>query len=528
MMQPYRIVTTFCLAFFFCLGSSLAQEVRMVRDINPDGSSLSSGNSKYLTPVGDQLFFVANDGVHGRELWSSDGTTDGTIMVLDINPGEGDSEIHGLIEHNGLCYFFADDGTHGKEVWVSDGTAIGTFMVHDICDGACNVTFADFEHLTSFNGSLYFEGYDGTDAYVWEIDSDNNARLLPGLPDANFHSGITGVYAMNDALYFFRQLSFDGLVLYSYDGSAMTEIEALGQGNIITHQHDSNGIMYYGVQVGFSDRLYAYDSASSTNKLFVSPGNTIHSAIAYDSKLIFSIDDDASLYALSFAADEAEELSTSEWFLADEPTAFVIFNDYIYCYAETTNDGIHRTDGTLEGTELLFDINQISFDRNGIHPFRDRLLIAGEESFSTGEELFVSDGESSLELLIDINTGSADSEPDGFFTVGEDKVFFTAVTDDAGRELWVYEPDAVSTVDLLSNSFNVSPTLAENMISISSEGEFDLQDVQVVICDNSGKVVLKNTLNQMQRVEVESWLPGIYYITFEHKGRRATINFVKI
>ena len=33
------------------------------------------------------LYFSANDNAHGQELWKSDGTAAGTVMVKDINPG---------------------------------------------------------------------------------------------------------------------------------------------------------------------------------------------------------------------------------------------------------------------------------------------------------------------------------------------------------------------------------------------------------------------------------------------------------
>jgi ELWxxDGT repeat protein len=59
-----------------------------------------------------------DDGIHGRELWVSDGTTEGTAIVKDINPGEDDSDPGALVSVNGRLYFAADDGTHGRELWV--------------------------------------------------------------------------------------------------------------------------------------------------------------------------------------------------------------------------------------------------------------------------------------------------------------------------------------------------------------------------------------------------------------------------
>ena len=125
--------------------------------------------------------------MHGRELWKSDGTAAGTVMVKDIRPGtrmwvrhrlgaltdvEGTlyfaandgatrsgtleerrdrgRDRHGEGHHarlqrahrhgtspivGGTLYFAADDGTHGDELWKSDGTEAGTVMVKDIDPG---------------------------------------------------------------------------------------------------------------------------------------------------------------------------------------------------------------------------------------------------------------------------------------------------------------------------------------------------------------------------------------------------------
>ena len=46
-----------------------------------------------LTDVGGTLFFTADDGIHGRELWKSDGTEAGTVLVKDIDPGAGELRL---------------------------------------------------------------------------------------------------------------------------------------------------------------------------------------------------------------------------------------------------------------------------------------------------------------------------------------------------------------------------------------------------------------------------------------------------
>jgi len=79
-----------------------------------------------MTDVNGVLYFAADDGTHGRELWRSDGTVAGTYMALDINPGPGASNPNGLLLVGGTVYLGADDGIHGNElmqIFVQDSVA---------------------------------------------------------------------------------------------------------------------------------------------------------------------------------------------------------------------------------------------------------------------------------------------------------------------------------------------------------------------------------------------------------------------
>jgi ELWxxDGT repeat protein len=73
-----------------------------------------------LENINGTLYFVANDGVHGLELWKSDGTSNGTVMVADLRWGSGNSSPSSLTEVNGTLYFTADDGIQGRELWAYD------------------------------------------------------------------------------------------------------------------------------------------------------------------------------------------------------------------------------------------------------------------------------------------------------------------------------------------------------------------------------------------------------------------------
>ena len=89
----------------------------MVKDIYPDFNAYP----EHLTSMGDLLFFEAGDGVHGRELWKSDGTENGTIMVGEINP-IGNSGLDFLTVIDNTLFFQANDGTSGHELWKLENT----------------------------------------------------------------------------------------------------------------------------------------------------------------------------------------------------------------------------------------------------------------------------------------------------------------------------------------------------------------------------------------------------------------------
>lgn len=107
-------------------------DTQVVRVFQTSTSLVSSGlpSSEFrLENVNGTLLFKANDGVGGVELWKSDGTEGGTVLVKDIRPGSGssipnqdDDSWDNFVNIGGILYFTANDGTSGRELWRSDGT----------------------------------------------------------------------------------------------------------------------------------------------------------------------------------------------------------------------------------------------------------------------------------------------------------------------------------------------------------------------------------------------------------------------
>ena len=83
--------------------------------------------------VDELAYFVADDAAHGHQVWVSDGTPAGTVLVSDIKPsGFRPYSATYLGTLGDIVFFFADDRAHGRELWRTDGTPAGTWLVKDI------------------------------------------------------------------------------------------------------------------------------------------------------------------------------------------------------------------------------------------------------------------------------------------------------------------------------------------------------------------------------------------------------------
>ena len=128
---------TLIFSIFDFFGCHAQDAAFLVKNINTASSPATITGSKPVlkAALNGMVYFVADDGVHGNELWRTDGTEGGTSIVKDINPGGNSSFISELIVFNGILLFPAGDTEHGMELWKSNGTEAGTVLVADIFPG---------------------------------------------------------------------------------------------------------------------------------------------------------------------------------------------------------------------------------------------------------------------------------------------------------------------------------------------------------------------------------------------------------
>lgn len=142
--------------------SGSASSTRMVKNINNTSIGFGANNGSDPTDlinVNGKLFFLADDGVNGRELWVSNGTSSGTVRVSNLVAGSGDGGITNLTTVGDVLCFSADNGISGREVWFSDGTLAGTKLLIDYAPGSGS---SNPQNLFNYQGNLLFSASDNS------------------------------------------------------------------------------------------------------------------------------------------------------------------------------------------------------------------------------------------------------------------------------------------------------------------------------------------------------------------------------
>ena len=197
-----------------------ANGTTLVKDIYT-GSNGSYPNGSYPSnfyAFGSQVLFTAETAL-GQELWISDSDL-GARLVKDINTVSTHSSPRFFTEFNGKVYFSANDGNNGTELWVTDGTPAGTTMVKDIYTGSGS---SEVSELIVFKGKLFFEANNAATGYeLWSWDGTANEPALfkdirPGSPSGNINYPIV----LGDKLLFAAEdATNNGYELWSSDGTA--------------------------------------------------------------------------------------------------------------------------------------------------------------------------------------------------------------------------------------------------------------------------------------------------------------------
>lgn len=149
----------------------------LLRDIYPGAAGSSPS---FLTVVGNRVVFAANDQVIGLELWVTDGTPAGTQLLKDINvgPGFGVAGSQNTFATVGrFALFVGNTAATGFEPWITDGTTAGTVLLRDVNPGTdpsmptSNPLSPGFTVTRIGDNQIWFAANDGqSGTELWRTD----------------------------------------------------------------------------------------------------------------------------------------------------------------------------------------------------------------------------------------------------------------------------------------------------------------------------------------------------------------------
>ncbi|MES1242148.1 MAG: ELWxxDGT repeat protein [Acidobacteriota bacterium] len=427
MKRLAMFLLTLCLA----ATAAAAQPIR-VMDINTvqtGGTWLWPYNAEF-TAMNGVSYFAVSDGVHGLELWRSDGTEAGTRLVRDICPGSCSGVPRWLTAVGTTLYFSANDGAHGAELWKSDGTEAGTVLVSDAVPGLQGSLPIN---LFAYGGALYFSAEEpATGRELWTSDGTAAGTALV----KDLRPGPSGSSP--------RPLSPQGLASFVYlsaedddHGRELWKTDGTAAGTVLVKD------------------IYPGTGSSNTGDWAELPGYA--TAIDYGGLLIFAASDGSSGDELwiSNGTDAGTHLlkdinpgSGSSW-----PATLAGANGVVLFRADDGTHGFElwATDSTAAGTALVKDIQPGATGSTPweITPMGGQAFFRADDG-THGYELWKTDGtEANTALVADIRTGSASGipvfGPAGFAVVGSRLVFFA---DDGVHGLEPWSSDGSTTAIL--------------------------------------------------------------------------------
>lgn len=233
------------------------------------GSPASRSGGHRLIDSGERVFYVHADAEHGAEPWVSDGTPAGTRMLRDIRAGSASSMPDGfpecwdqkwVVNADGYDYFVADDGLRGRELWRTEEAGSATELAVELRSGP---TGSQICNLRSWKGHLYFSADAGSGSVFYRSDG-TQAGTVPLLAlDADDHGPVTHYLEYADRL-LFATLAPSGMRIWSTDGSAAgTTRQFTGDFAPFQLTGEINGRLVVGGSLDSRNGIYAFDSLTA-------------------------------------------------------------------------------------------------------------------------------------------------------------------------------------------------------------------------------------------------------------------------
>ena len=359
-----------------------------------------------LTEAGGRLFFFAEDVVHGRELWVSNGTAEGTKLVRELVPGTQGLPHTELLAWRDRVWFRSEIAGDGTRIWSSDGTCSGT---RELFPGPRYTQVISSSNVAPTRSQLFFSARDRVSGleHLWVSDGSatncRRVRSLPGVLRAE------STVAFEERLIFVAGASTSTSTLWVSSGTASSTVQLPAQP--VLSPHGMAKLTRCGKRV-----FFAAESTRGNSELWVTDGT------AGGTRMVVELEPGNA---------------------GSAPDAFLGLGGRLIFSATTSAHGreLYVSDGTAAGTRMIKEL--APGPQDGVMPaeFRSarvggKLLFVGRDNLGSWEP-FVTDGTSTgTQLLRKIGDPTAPHWPSNMVRVGERVVYFLGYDKTNGRRVW--------------------------------------------------------------------------------------------
>ncbi|AFY48678.1 Ca2+-binding protein, RTX toxin [Nostoc sp. PCC 7524] len=254
-----------------------------------------------LMNVNGTLYFIADDGTHGKELWKINNSTGNAVLVQDINPGSGSANISNLSNIKGTLYFIANNNINGEELWKIDNFTGLPVLVADLNPGTAS---SSPRELTYINGTLYFRASNQTTGNeLWALLINEVSNTSPIAANDSITANKNTPIIISAATLLANDTDADG------DTLSITAITQPSNGSLINNNNGTYTYTpnpnYYGTD-SFTYSISDGQGGSSTATVNLTINNVITGTSASETlngtaskDIIYALDGNDKLYGFS-------------------------------------------------------------------------------------------------------------------------------------------------------------------------------------------------------------------------------------
>jgi ELWxxDGT repeat protein len=430
------------------------------------------------------LYFNADDGEHGLELWVTDGTHNGMKLLRDINPNDDSNPVIVSTELDDILLFVARDNNR-IGLWATDGTEEGTkFLKYlDFNFSSSYGIVNSYYNYIKFKDEVYFVASIPKESNfeLWKTDGTPEGTVIVKDLQSQKMSKPNGLLLLNDKLFFQVYNSKNDISeIWSTDGTKENSLKLLDTVTMVPNNY------VYSLK-DFHERIFIVDTANNQKVLWSTDGTSdgtipltnnlnefelnMRTFALLGTRLYFTgrfSNGELVLFTSDGTQEGTKRLQTLSENINAELRLFTPFKkveqNFYFSILEGGNHWLWTSTGTSESTikitESLKDLNSEKFIEDGTTAY----FVATDDEH--GKELWVSDGtKDGTHIVKDIVEGSIGSDIWFFPNMKDGKALFTTVTSPKNYTEWVTDGTEAGTKILQEGLTDLATTLNINKLT---------------------------------------------------------------